>query len=189
MPATFVVWHFHSQTYADAGSSAFGLRLAAVTIGLGLAFVLDDPTEESLGYTPISVLTRRLVRIVLTLPPTILFWLLLRGYASGGLIEEQTLPAWPFLLEALALGGVAFAGAGMAARLVSDRLGGLGGAGAVIIVAFAVALLPWANGLWTRTPGTKPSDASVMWWWAILGAAVLTFWRSSVVTGIFRLRR
>lgn len=183
VPAVYLVWHFRNQAYPDAGSAATGLRLAAAALGLGLAFVLDDPTEESLGYTPVSILRRRMIRIGLTLPPSILFWLLLHAYASRGLVENQTLPGWPFLLETVALGGVALAGAGLAAGFVSDRLGGLAGAGTVILVVLAVVLFPWGDGLWTRTPGTPPSDASVMWWWAILGAAAFTFWRSSVVTG------
>lgn len=33
-----------------------------------MAFVLDDPTEESTSMTPVSLLIRRLVRISLTLP-------------------------------------------------------------------------------------------------------------------------
>lgn len=182
-PAIYIVWHFHNQPLLDAPSAASGLRAAAVALGLGLAFVLDDPTEESLGYTPISILARRMLRIGLTLPPAIVFWVALRAYAAGGLAPGQRLPVWPFLLEALALGAVALAGAAVASKILSDRLGGPGGAGAVVVVALAVALFPWADGLWTRTPGTQPSDGSVLWWWAILGVAALTFWRSSIVTG------
>lgn len=185
-PAAFIVWHFHNQP--DASSSAFGLRLAAAALGLGLAFVLDDPTEESLGYTPVSVLTRRAVRVGLTLPPAIVFWLALRAYAAGGLVPPEQLPAWPFFLESLALGAVALAGAAVASRFLSDRLGGPGGAGAVFLVALAVALLPWANGLWTRTPGTKASDASSLWWWTILGIAAFAWWRSSVTPGLLSWR-
>lgn len=183
VPATYIVWNFHNQLFPDAAQAATGLRLAAAILGCGLAFVLDDPTEESLGYTPVSILTRRLLRVSITLPPTILFWLLLRFYAAGGLPPEQLLPMWPFVLEAVALGAVALAGATLAAKFVSDRLGGPAGAGAVMLVGVALAVLPWLNGLLTRTPGTKAADEATMWWWAIIGAAAFAFWRSSVVGG------
>lgn len=187
-PAAFIVWHFRNETFPSAPSSAFGLRLAALSLALGLAFVLDDPTEDTLGYTPVSVLTRRAVRVGLTLPPAILFWLALRAYAAGGLAPDARLPAWPFVIEFLAFAAVALAGAAVTSRLVSDKLGGPGGAGAVVLVAVTVALLPWANGLWTRTPGTRSSDASTLWWWTILGIAAFAWWRSSVTPGLLSWR-
>lgn len=80
------------------------------------------------------------------------------------------------------------AGAAAGSRLVSDRLGGPAGAGAVALVAVTVALLPWADGIWTRTPGTRSSDASTLWWWAIIGLAAFGWWRSSVIPGLLSWR-
>lgn len=184
LPAAFLVWHFHNQPSPTAGSSAFGLRLAALSLALGLAFVLDDPTEEATGYAPVSVLARRTLRIGLTLPPTLLYWLVLRAYAAGGLVAGERLPTWAFLLEAAALAGVALAGAAAGSRVLSDRLGGLAGAGAVILVALAVALLPWGNGLLARTPGTGSSEEAIRWWWAIAAIAALVWWRTSATPGM-----
>lgn len=183
-PAAFLVWHFHNQPSPNADSSAFGLRLAALSLALGLAFVLDDPTEDATGYTPVSILARRTLRIALTLPPTMLFWLVLRAYAGGGLAADERLPALTFLLEVVAFAGVAFAGAAAGARVLSDRLGGLAGVGAVILVALSATLLPWGNGLMLRTPGTSSYREVAPWWWMITATAGLVWWRMSAPPGM-----
>lgn len=190
VPAAFLVWHFHNQANGDAGSAAFGLRLGALSLALGLAFVLDDPTEDATGYTPISVLARRTLRIGVALPPTLLLWLVLRAYAAGGLAAGETLPTWTLLLEVVAFAAVAFAGASAGSRVLSDRLGGLAGAGAVILVALTVALLPWGNGLLARTPGTRSSEEAIRWWWTIGAMAALVWWRMSATPGmrVWRVR-
>jgi len=183
LPAAFVVWHFHNQPDPGASTSAFGLRVAAVMLALGLAFVLDDPTEDTTGSTPVSVLARRGLRVGLTLPPMLLFWLLLRAYAGGAH------PTWPFVLEAIAFAAVGLAGAALGSRLMSDRLGGPAGAGSVVIVALVAALLPWADGLLTRTPGTPPHAGSSVWWETVIVVSMLVWWRSSSIpTPSFRRR-
>jgi fluoroquinolone transport system permease protein len=177
-PAAFIVWHFHNQPDPTASSSALGLRMAAVMLALGLAFVLDDPTEDTTGSTPVSVLARRALRVGLTLPPMFAFWLLLRGYAGSGL------PAWPLFLEVLAFGAIGLAGAALGSRVLSDRLGGPAGAGSVALVALVAGLLPWAGGLLTRTPGTSPHAAAGRWWLAMIAVSVLVWWRSSSVPAV-----
>lgn len=190
LPAAFVVWHFHNQPFTSASSSAFGLRVAALTLALGLAFVLDDPSEDTTAPAPISILTRRALRIALTLPPSLLYWLLLRAYASNGLPPGRGLPEWPFLIEVVAFAAVAFAGAALGARTISDKLGGPAGAGAVILVGLITALFPWGNGLLARIPGQPEYGGSIGWWWAIAAGSALVWWRTSSPPGLhFRIRR
>jgi fluoroquinolone transport system permease protein len=179
LPATFVVWHFHNQPEPSAPSTAFGLRVAAVTIALGLAFVLDDSTEETTASAPISVLTRRALRIGLTLPPALLFWTLLLAFGGGALPPGSGLPMPSFLVEVIGFAAVAFAGSTAGSRVISDRLGGPAGAGAVVLVALVATGFPWRNGLLTRVPGTEPHDAAIGWWWLIASAATLLWWRMS----------
>lgn len=179
VPAAYVVWNFGHQSYGDADGVAFGLRAAAVSLALGLAFVLDDPSEDTTAATPISVLKRRALRVLLTLPIIVAYWLLLRAWAAGASFLKKPLPAWPFVLEVFALAAVALAGAAVGARWLADRLGGPAGAGTVILYGLVAALLPWGNGLLVRTPGTAAHDASLGWWWLVAGLAAIIWWRMS----------
>jgi fluoroquinolone transport system permease protein len=189
LPATFVVWHFHNQPEPNAPTTAFGLRVAAVTIALGLAFVMDDPTEDTTACAPVSILTRRALRIGLTLVPALLFWTLLLAFGRGGLPVDSGLPMPSFLVEVIAFAAVAFAGSAAGSRVISDRLGGPAGAGAVVLVALVATGFPWRNGLLTRVPGTEPHDAAVGWLWLIATAATLLWWRMSATpeSTLFRL--
>ena len=182
LPAAFVVWHFHNQPFPDAGASTFGLRAAAVMLAMGLAFVLDDPTEDTTGPAPVSILTRRALRIGLALPPVLLLWLVLRAYA-GGAVGEEGIPAWPLTLEFLTFCAAGLAGAAAGARILSDRLGGLAGAGAIALSALVLAVFPWAFGLLTRIAGTPQHDAATPWWWMLAVVFALVWWRMSTPQG------
>jgi fluoroquinolone transport system permease protein len=180
IPAAFVVWHFQNQPNAGAGSTSFGLRVAAVTLALGLAFVLDDPTEDATAPAPVSVLARRALRVGLTLPPALIGWTILLVFGRAGLSDGE-IPAWPFLFETVSLISVAFAGAAAGSRLLSDRLGGPAGAGTVVLVALTAAIFPWGDGLLIRVPGTPGHEAGLPWWLAIAMASAYVWWRGSAM--------
>jgi fluoroquinolone transport system permease protein len=116
-----IVWWL-GQVMTDV---VLSLRLDALCLAAGMAFVLDDPTEESTSMTPVSLLIRRLVRISLTLPVAVAALLLLGRVANGSPAADTEIPAWPLTLELLAFSAVALAGAAIStvASLPSNAAG------------------------------------------------------------------
>ena len=169
--AFLIVWWL-VQDSAATGDVVLSLRLGALSLAAGMAFVLDDPTEESTSMTPVSFLIRRAVRISLTLPGVAAAWLLLIRVANGAPAAAE-IPAWPFTLELLAFSAVALAGTAIGSRHLADRLGGTIGAGASLLVAVGAAFLPGKLQLWDQMPGTSGYANTSKWWWGIVLAGGL----------------
>lgn len=167
--AFLIVWWL-GQVTTDV---VLSLRLGALCLAAGMAFALDDPTEDSTSMTPVSLLIRRLVRISLTLPVVAAAWLLLTRVANGSPATDTEVPAWPFIVELLAFSAVALAAAAIGGRYLADRLGGTIGAGAALLVAAATAFLPGSLRLWDQMPGTSGYTNTTAWWWAIVLAGGL----------------
>lgn len=184
-PALGVVLYVRSDEYGDAGEALVSLRLAALSLAVGLAFVLDDPSEEMTAPAPVSLLARRAVRIALTLPGALVWWLGLLGLARSASYGDVSLPAGPLLIEVVALAAVALGGSAVGGRLLADRLGGPAGAAAAALAAIAVSALPWGRPLVVQIPGA-PGYAS-SWWWAILWCGVAALVMGS--TTPWRVRR
>jgi len=116
------------------------MRLAGLFICVGAAFILDDPTEDTIGHVPTPLILRRLLRVALALPAAGLLWLLSIGLA--GSIPDRyggPLPVNDLTLEASAVFVVALAASSLGARLASDRLGGIV-ASPIVLALVAVAL-------------------------------------------------
>jgi len=182
--AFLIVWWL-GQVMTDV---VLALRLGGLCLAAGMAFALDDPTEDSTSMTPVSLLIRRLVRISLTLPVVAAAWLLLERVANGSPAADTDVPAWPFTLELLAFSAVALAGAAIGSRHLADRLGGTTGAGAALLVAGAAAFLPGKLRLWDQMPGTSEYAGSARWWWAIVLAGGLALVLNSRVGARFPRR-
>lgn len=170
--AFLIVWWLGQDSVA-MGDVVLSLRFGALCLAAGMAFVLDDPTEESTSMTPVSLLTRRVVRISLTLPVAAAVWLLLGRFANRLPDATAEIPAWPFTLELLAFSAVALAAAAIGSRYLGDRLGGTLGAGVALLVAAATAFLPGKLRLWDQMPGTAGYANTTKWWWAIVLAGGL----------------
>jgi hypothetical protein len=167
--AFLIVWWL-GQVMTDV---VLSLRLGALCLAAGMAFSLDDPTEDGTSMAPVSLLIRRLVRISLTLPVVAAAWLLLVRVANASPAADSEVSASPFTLELLAFSAVALAGAAIGSRFDADRVGGTVGAGATLLVAAAAAFLPGKLRLWDEIPGTSAYAATTRWWWAIVLAGGL----------------
>jgi fluoroquinolone transport system permease protein len=181
VPGLWFVWKTSSDPAGNAEGAAIALRLGAVSLAIGMAFVLDDPSEDLTAPAPVSLLARRALRIAVTLPAAVVAWLVLVSLANGASYLAEPVHAAPLLVEMVALTLVALAGAGVGARRLADGLGGPAGAGAVVMVALVGAILPWGEGgsLLTVVPGT-PEYADVRgWWWGLLALAIAALVSSS----------
>lgn len=119
------------------------LRFGAMLLCMGGAFILDDPTEETIGHVPTPLVLRRGLRVALLLPILALAWLglvLLAGRVTtkaGG-----PLPVADLTLEAATLLAIALCAACLGTRLTSDRLGGVVAAPTVLATVALAMLLP-----------------------------------------------
>jgi hypothetical protein len=188
VPAAGIVWRFSDDLYGSPGDAALSLRLAALSLAIGLAFVLDDPTEDLTAPAPVSLLTRRAVRIGLTLPGATAAWLLLFHLANGAPYLTEPLPLGGLLLEVFAFAAVALAGAALGSRRLADGLGGPAGACTAVMFGAATAMFPWGQQLLALLPGTESHSRSQRWWWLILVVGVLGVVLASATPGTARPR-
>ena len=163
------------------GPVVLELRLAAVALAAGAAFVLDDPAAETIAASPTPLLFRNLLRAALALPSVAVLWVLLLLYADAA-------PAWALTLELAAMLAATLAIAALAAPLVPDGRGGIAAAPALLVLLGAAALaLPDGFTLFAAGPFDVRWDASHERWASILVAAVLAFVYASLDPGRARL--
>ena len=179
VPAAGVVVYVARDRHADATEAALALRAAALSLAVGLAFLLDDPSEELTAPTPVSTLARRLVRVGLALPLVVAAWLVLVPVANSASGLERPLPTGATLLELASLGAVALGGAAVGSRRLADRLGGPAGAATVVLFAVAACVLPWGGPLALRLPNTALYEAGL--WRAALALGAVAFVSASTV--------
>lgn len=140
------------------------VRLAALALCIGGAFLLDDPAAEIVESVPASLLFRRLLRLALALPVLTAAWALVLHSAGRA-------PAWELTLELGALLAVALA--------VAARAGGVA-AGPTLLVLFGLAaLLPGRWALLVPGPEDPRWSAAHARWALVLAAGLAAFvWAS-----------
>jgi hypothetical protein len=114
------------------------LRIAAIFLALGTAFVLDDPTEETTGHFPTPRWLRRAVRVGLVAPVVTLAWALLVPLAMRSSVDPGLFPTGALTLElaTLVIGVLAISAA--SARFVPEGMGGIA-AGPILLGLVAAA--------------------------------------------------
>ena len=163
------------------GPVVLELRLAAVALAAGAAFVLDDPAAETIAASPTPLLFRNLLRAALALPLVAALWTVLLLYADVA-------PAWALTLELAAMLAATLAIAALAAPLVPDGRGGVAAAPALLVLLGAAALaLPDGLTLFAAGPLDARWGASHERWASVLVAAILAFVYASLDPGRARL--
>ncbi|MBW3652254.1 MAG: ABC transporter [Actinobacteria bacterium] len=151
------------------GPRVVELRLAAVALCIGAAFVLDDPAAQSLAASPTPLLFRRLLRIALLLPLVGALWAVVLWRAGETLATALTLELATMLVVTLAV-------AALAAPLVADCRGGLAAAPALLVLlAAALLVLPARWTLFAAGPGDPGWEASHIRWALLLATAAAAF--------------
>lgn len=165
------------------------LRLGVLLACLGASFVLDDRTEDTLGYVPTPLLLRRAVRLVLALPVAAAFWWLL--IKLGGQIPKAAggpLPRAGLTREALAVLFIAFAASSLGSRLAADRLGGVVGAPLTLGILPVVALVPQARQLVISSPADPLWKHAHNIWGSVFLVALVMFIYWSGDVGRYSIR-
>jgi hypothetical protein len=158
----------------DVGTRISMVRMAAVLLAVGAGFVLDDPTEDSTGHLPVSLLIRRAVRIGLVLPLLAAFWVFSMWLAARTLDHPDSFPNGDVMLEAAALAAVALALASVTAPFVPERLGGVAAGPALLGLVVGTLFLPSDISIWVQEPALdRWSGAHEAWGWVLLGAVTV----------------
>ena len=154
------------------------LRVAALLICMGAAFVLDDPTEETLGHVPTPLVLRRGLRIALLLPLLAVAWFGLVQLAGDVAPKDGgPLPVGDLTVEVTTLLVVALCAACIGARLASDRLGGIAAAPILLGLVAVAMLLPGDQKMILGSPGDFRWEDAHQWWrGALIGSVVLFMW-------------
>ena len=130
--ATVVIAVRHGQ------AETFPLQIAAVLLASGIGYALDDPAFEVLAASPTSYRRRRLQRLSIVLPPTVVLYAALLVW-QGTAGPEETLA---FVAMATGLMGMAVGIAGVASRRSPRGLGGIAVAPALFAALILSTMLP-----------------------------------------------
>ncbi len=150
------------------------LRVGSLLLCMGAAFVLDDPTEETIGHVPTPLLLRRSLRIALLLPLIAGVWgVLVRLAGEVPRRAGGPMPIGDLTLEAATLLLIALSAACLGAHLTSDRLGGIAAAPIVLAFVGAAMFLPYDYKLIVGSASDpRWAEAHDMWRFAFGGAAL-----------------
>jgi len=180
----------------DVGERVLWLRLAALLLAMGAAFLLDDPSEESTRHVPTTVLARRLLRVTIALPVLAVVWAALLWIALHASIVEQPFPVAAVTLEAAGLVALGLAAAVGLRAFVPERLGGVAAAPALLVlvgIAYSLQYLPGHLLLFPLDPADRVAwrHAHDLWRLVALGAllALVALSLDPGRRGIRRLRR
>jgi fluoroquinolone transport system permease protein len=161
-------------TNACVGPEArvLALRIAAIFLALGTAFVLDDPTEETTGHLPTPRWLRRAVRVGLVAPVVALTWALLLPLAMRSSVDTNPFPTAAVTLELATLVIAALALSVASARFVPEGMGGIA-AGPILLGLIAAAhYLPERLAVFLLDPQTPRWHSAHDVWRVLLLIAV-----------------
>jgi len=176
----------------DAGERVLWLRLGAIMLAMGAAFLLDDPTEETTRHVPTTTVSRRLLRVALALPVLAVAWALLLWIGLHASIGRQPFPIAAVTLEAAGLVVLGLVLSVALRAFVPERLGGVAAAPALLVlvgIAYAWQYLPGRVLLFPLDPADR-----LVWrhahdvWRVVLPAALLVLVALSLDPGPGRLR-
>jgi hypothetical protein len=182
--AIVYVWKEAPGAYIDY--RVLVLRVAALLVCMGAAFVLDDATEDAISHVPSPLLLRRGLRVALLLPPVVATWFLLINLAGDVAPRDGgPVPVGDISLEAATLLATALSAACIGARVTSDRLGGMPAAPILLAVVAAALFLPGSYKLIVAVGDPRWANVHDTWRTA-LAAAVGIFIYVNRSVGAYR---
>jgi fluoroquinolone transport system permease protein len=186
--AHLVLWAAKAELTKGGSVPLVPLRVAAVLLCLGAAFVLDDEAGATVEPAVASLILRRGLRLGLTFPVVGVAWATAlatasRLAASGqgtGPIAARSMPVAGLSLEVAALLGVTLAAGAIATRSLGHGKGGV--AAGPALLAFLLAILVFGRywPLYLESPDDPGWTAAHMRWAAILVAGVIVLVTASL---------
>lgn len=147
------------------------LRAAALCLGLGLAFLLDDPARHTTAPVPVRRPVRSGLRLALAAPVTALWWTAALLLIPG----EARPPVGAVTLEAAACAALALAAAAAAVRFTDEARPGTAVAAGLLAGALTVPtlLLPERWTLLAAVGDKRWDDAHERWAGLLVVAGVV----------------
>ncbi len=186
--AQLVLWAAKGELSKGGTIPLLPIRVAAVVLCLGTAFILDDEAGATVEPAVASLVVRRGLRLALTVPVVGMawgaaLWTASRMAASGhetGPVALRSLPVAGLTLEAAAFLAVTLAAGAVATRSLGHGKGGV--AAGPTLLAFVMAMLSigryWP--LFEESPIEPGWAAAHMRWASILAAAVIVLVAASL---------
>lgn len=154
------------------------VRLAAVTIALGVAFLFDDPAARLLAPLPASWARRAVARYAVAAAGAAVPAAAVLALAAGKRLSDvPRLPLGDVAMEVATVVGVAVAAAALTRRAGAHRPGMHVAIGVLVCGALSAAVpgaaRPWAS------PGEPATAAAARWasvhrgWWVAAGLVVV----------------
>lgn len=165
--AGLTAWQ-HEQLAAPS-SALVVVRLAAVLLALGAAFVIEDDTAITVASSPTPLWWRRTLRCAVAAALVLPGWTGVLVYAHG---RQPALPWLRLSLELAVLVIVGLAVAGVVSLRLDVLDSGTTAALAVLGFALTVACLPARVALFT-TPGSTSWEPSTFRWTVALATALI----------------
>ena len=160
----------------DVGERVLWLRMAAILLAMGAAFLLDDPSEDTTRHVPTTMLSRRLLRVAIAVPVLTATWAALLWAALHASIAKQPFPIAAVTLEAAGLVALGLAAAVGLRAFVPERLGGVAAAPALLVVvgvAYALQYLPGHLLLFPLDPADGVAWRHAHDLWRLVGVGAL----------------
>jgi len=118
--------------------AAAPLEAVAIALACGAGFAFDDPAFQVLAASPTPLWRRRLLRLLVVMPPTVLLWLLLLRWQGTASSQETLALAAQFA----GLVGLSLGVAGVASRSSSRGVGGIAVAPTLFVALILSTTLP-----------------------------------------------
>ena len=177
--AELVLWAAKDELSKGEAVPLLPVRVAAVLLCLGAAFLLDDDAGATIEPVVPTLLFRRGLRLMLGLPMVAMpwgaaLWIASTLAASGtGPSAHRSLPAAALTLEAAALLAVTLAAAAVATRTQGHGKGGTAAGPALLAFVMGVAAIGKYWPMFQGSPAEPGWAAAHVRWAAILAAAVI----------------
>jgi hypothetical protein len=175
----FLVWILTKQDglteagmpIVDVTTRIQALRISALLLALGAAFLLDDPARPTTDHLPTPLWFPRVLRLTFTVPLAVGFWVIHVWLARQTDPGVQPLPVGDVSLEAASLVALSVALAAGLARFVPDGMGGVAAGPAVLVLVGSALFLPARFGLFPlEAVDPRWQGAHDLWRWVLVGS-------------------
>jgi fluoroquinolone transport system permease protein len=183
----FIVWVLTKEEGLSEGGMPIvdvttriqALRISALLLALGTAFLLDDPARPTTDHLPTPLWFHRVLRLTLTVPVAVGLWVIQVWLARQTDPGLQPLPIGDVSLEAASLVALSVALAAGLARFVPDGMGGVAAGPALLVLVGSALFLPPHLGLFPlEAVDPRWQGAHDLWKWLLVGSLGGLVWAS-----------
>jgi hypothetical protein len=156
------------QDTSGPGELVTALRMAAVLLGVGVAFALDDPAAPTTAATPTPLVLRWALRAALPLPPVAVLWAV-----AFAIADRPGLPVPALTLELVTVLALAHVLSAATQLLTGAPAGGGAAAGLLLGLAAASLVIDPLRGPWVPYGEATWNRVHALWLLTLLGVLLV----------------